>query len=322
MSQTKPAPPLPLRLFDDATLRRVAEKYGLPLSTPPAFVELADLVAKRAAETLVNQARQATPDLGAAPPPPKETWLSARLPAAPEFESVGFGDPGDPATFADVKLSWGTLNLNGVQLPSELALTSRGRTPNLDKPRRARPPEVSGNPADPVFAFDLHLTFPPPAGVDPEDVAPYRSRRPPPTSAPRRGSHVEVRHGRRLWLDGPRVDDVPPPHPRLPELYALADVKFTGTASTWDATVCLGSDGVDLELWWSTLDRDTGAPLRLVYHHWCPWSDFDRARPLDWLQEAIRYVFRHEAEETLVLADGTRPFDPHLPGGRLKEPPR
>lgn len=59
--------------------------------------------------------------------------------------------------------------------------------------------------------------------------------------------------------------------------------------------------------------RDTGSNLTLEYREDFPIHYFEARykHVAMWVNDALRYVMRHEADETILLSDGTRPFDPH-----------
>lgn len=269
------------------------------------------------------------PTLPIVPPDAVTCALGPVRPAAATRSAPARGPAGSTTSgggFVDVELSWDSLKIDGVTLPSLPVATSGAQTPHL----RPRQTGVALPPTAAYRAAASWTSWPLPAGedVEPDDgpswrpvrrgEVPLRPDTRPRTTAPRRGTHVEVRHRSPSGFGDD--DGLPPPLPILVELYALADIRFTGTARGWFATVTAGRRGAAVDLRWDTLDRDTGAPLRLVYRTWSTWGEIERLGATGWLQEAIRYVFRHEAEETLVLADGTRPFDPHAPDGRLREP--
>lgn len=108
----------------------------------------------------------------------------------------------------------------------------------------------------------------------------------------------------------------------LLELKKLEEVRFTGTAHDWWAEVEYSDYRVNLSLHWHTFDRErSDRTIELVFSQSAEWEDFERASPISWLHSALRFVFQHEADETIVLGDGSRPFDPHMPNGELRSVP-
>lgn len=87
-------------------------------------------------------------------------------------------------------------------------------------------------------------------------------------------------------------------------------IKLTGIAKDWTIKVEQNSSFEwTLFLNWVTPDRNTGEPLHLVYRETRSYSAIPSL--IEWVHYALRYVFQHEADETILLTDGTRPFDPH-----------
>jgi hypothetical protein len=100
-------------------------------------------------------------------------------------------------------------------------------------------------------------------------------------------------------------------------------ITFTGLARDW--TVKITEVGTArpfmanfdhrfrLLLSWQVPCRDSGASLPLVYRDEFQVEHFEHlyGSLVVWVNDALRYVMRHEADETILLSDGTRPFDPH-----------
>ncbi len=101
-----------------------------------------------------------------------------------------------------------------------------------------------------------------------------------------------------------------------PDCWRLAEqtrgLRFTGIASKWTCELHCVSSGVELLLHWSTPDRSDDSKVKyLMYRDFAPSYDKRLEDAVDWIHGALGYVFQHEADETLVLGDGTCPFDPH-----------
>jgi hypothetical protein len=91
-------------------------------------------------------------------------------------------------------------------------------------------------------------------------------------------------------------------------------ITFTGLAQWWTVKITELSNGhFRMLLLWSVPCRDTGKQTTLEYREEFPIHYFeDRYKHVSvWVNDALRYVMRHEADETILLSDGTRPFDPH-----------
>lgn len=100
-------------------------------------------------------------------------------------------------------------------------------------------------------------------------------------------------------------------------------ITFTGLARDWTVQVTeVGTmrpftvsfdHRFRLLLSWQVPCRDTGATVQLMYRAEIQVEHFEyRYGALAvWVNDALRYVMRHEADETILLSDGTRPFDPH-----------
>lgn len=97
-------------------------------------------------------------------------------------------------------------------------------------------------------------------------------------------------------------------------------LRFTGIASKWTCRLVCCAEGVKLHLYWQTPDRGGGDRIiELIYHDYAPASDHRLGNVVAWVHDALRLVFLHEADEAIVLRDGTRPFDPHATA-RLLQP--
>lgn len=100
-------------------------------------------------------------------------------------------------------------------------------------------------------------------------------------------------------------------------------ITFTGLARDWTVKIIeVGTarpfmvnfdHRFRLLLSWQVPCRDSGASLPLVYRDEFQVEHFEHryGSLVVWVNDALRYVMRHEADETILLSDGTRPFDPH-----------
>jgi hypothetical protein len=91
-------------------------------------------------------------------------------------------------------------------------------------------------------------------------------------------------------------------------------ITFTGLARDWTVKITeVGNGHFRMLMFWSVPCRDTGKQTTLEYREEFPIHYFeDRYKHVAmWVNDALRYVMRHEADETILLSDGTRPFDPH-----------
>lgn len=95
------------------------------------------------------------------------------------------------------------------------------------------------------------------------------------------------------------------------ELDTLQSIKLTGWCRQFRVTVEAMDSCINARLVAMVPDRETGEELPLQYNHNTDLQVFSTQGAVRWLNNALRYFLCHEADEAIVLPDGTRPLDPH-----------